>query len=303
MLLFGLLISSCIVMSDFSLSRLLFSAVFCLSAVHASAENSSAVNPVNSEMLQFSRKILEAQRNEIQILSKAISGKRVWYAGFAMDSRSSAFRGDIELVKRGLQQVRPDLLSFRLSNDVPGTTMSVPLAVLPHLERISSDLAALSKPEDVLIVVLSSHGLPNLLSVNIANKDYGPVLAHYLKANFDRFDKTPTLIIISSCFSGSMIPQLKSPNRIILTASAADKVSWGCQPLAENTFFIDALFKAAFDPALPLTQIFEKTRLAVARKEEIQQLQPSNPQMYVGENMKRIADLPLQLWLKNSALP
>ncbi|MBC3934786.1 C13 family peptidase [Undibacterium rugosum] len=294
-------------MPAFTFSRFvriaILSAILSLGTLHASADNASLVNPVNNELLQFSRKILEAQRNEIQILSKAVSGKRVWYAGFAMDSRSSAFRGDIELVKRDLQQIRPDLLSFRLSNGVPGATMSVPLAVLPHMERVSSDLATLSKPEDVIILVLSSHGLPNLLSVNIANQDYGPVLVHYLKTNFDRFDKTPTLIILSSCFSGSMIPQLKSPNRIILTASAADKVSWGCQPLAENTFFIDALFNTAFDPALSLTQIFEKTKQAVIQKEESQQLQPSNPQMYVGENMKRIADLPLQLWLKNSTLP
>ena len=47
----------------------------------------------------------------------------------------------------------------------------------------------------------------------------------------------PTVLIISACYSGSLIPTLSGPNRMIITAARSDRSSFGCQEENEFTFF------------------------------------------------------------------
>ncbi len=47
----------------------------------------------------------------------------------------------------------------------------------------------------------------------------------------------PTVVIVSSCYSGQFVPALAAPNRMILSASRADRTSFGCGEADRYTFF------------------------------------------------------------------
>jgi hypothetical protein len=86
---------------------------------------------------------------------------------------------------------------------------------------------------------------------------------------------------------------LESPNRIILTAAAKTKTSYGCQPLSNNTFFVDELFGDNFDARLSLKGNFEAASKRIQIREADMKLVPSEPQIYIGEKMKALIELPL----------
>jgi len=47
----------------------------------------------------------------------------------------------------------------------------------------------------------------------------------------------PTVVIVSSCYSGQFVPALAAPNRMILTAARRDRTSFGCGESDRYTFF------------------------------------------------------------------
>jgi hypothetical protein len=65
------------------------------------------------------------------------------------------------------------------------------------------------------------------------------------------------VIVISACYSGGFIPALKDERTLIMTASRADRVSFGCSEEADFTYFGDALFAQALNQTDDLQQAFK----------------------------------------------
>ena len=101
------------------------------------------------------------------------------------------------------------------------------------------------------------------------------------------------MIIISACYSGSLIGDLRAPDRIIITAARADRSSFGCAPDSRHTFFGDAEMHAFGQQDRSLRQVFAVIRDDVARMESGERYQPSKPQVWVGANMTDLYDAPL----------
>ena len=107
------------------------------------------------------------------------------------------------------------------------------------------------------------------------------------------------VVIVSACFSGYFILPFSDDNTVVLTAAAADKTSFGCEPQRDWTFFGDALFNHAlrggeslvdgFDEALVTISKWENDMhanwqaLSASQRAQQQEPQPSNPQKNVGE--------------------
>lgn len=254
----------------------------------------------SKESFEKSNAIRTAIKEKNQAAAKAITGPRLWYAGFGLEGSSKAFAGDVKLTADRLKALYPDLISYVAYNDQTVEQMQVPLATLTGIENTTFEIGKLANPQDMAVIMMSSHGNEHILGLKLDGEYYGPITDNYLEINLRKLKQMPTLIIISACHSGSMIPRLKAENRIILTAAAADKVSYGCQPLSENTFFIDALMGKAPDPSMSLNQLFVKLKDDIAAREKKEKLAPSEPQMFVGEKMKKFADLPISAWLKSS---
>lgn len=141
---------------------------------------------------------------------------------------------------------------------------------------------------DLVVVMFTSHGTPGALAQKTPEQVNGNLipaagLRQFLKGAED--DKQ--VIILQACFSGSLIKELRAPNRIIMTAAAADRPSFGCQPKASNTWFIES-FNTALAQGKTWAEVFALTKSIVTAKERAEGMPPSNPQVFVGADMKDV---------------
>jgi hypothetical protein len=95
----------------------------------------------------------------------------------------------------------------------------------------------------------------------------------------------PSVIVMSACYSGLFVPALAGDNRIVMTASRADRTSFGCGELDHYTFFDDCFLRA-----LPMSGDFpglgNLVQQCVAfREQQMKAAPPSEPQVSVGSNV------------------
>src|SRR5258706_523785 len=104
------------------------------------------------------------------------------------------------------------------------------------------------------------------------------------------------VIVVSACYSGGYIEPLRDDNSIVITASAAERTSFGCETGRDFTYFGEAYFRDALARTRSFTQAFELAKSTVAKREAEEKLVASLPQMWVGpaiaERLKKTADAP-----------
>ena len=99
------------------------------------------------------------------------------------------------------------------------------------------------------------------------------------------------IIVVSACYSGGYIDPLKDDFTLVLTASATDRTSFGCGTESNATYFADALFQHALRFEDSFVKAFEQARERIAAREHEQKVSPpSDPQMFIGDEM--VAKLP-----------
>jgi len=101
----------------------------------------------------------------------------------------------------------------------------------------------------------------------------------------------PTVVVVSACHSGVFLtPAMRQPNRVVLTAAAADRVSFGCGAGDRFTYYDQCLLQQ-FDGAATWGQLAQATRVCVQNLEKSMGIRtPSQPQIFVGS---AVADLRL----------
>lgn len=258
------------------------------------------LTPENPQAQQTSLVLARSQTEQLVAQSKAMSGPKLWFAGFGFHSGSKAFRGDVLLTERRLRAQYPQTLAFMFDNALHTENIETPFAHLGALSDTVKEIAHQVKKGDVVTIMLSTHGYTRLLATQIGGRDYASIMDYHLATALAPLKDVPTILIISACYSGSLIPALKNENRIILTASAETKVSYGCQPLAQNTFFIDALFGEQHDATHSLINEFNLARGRIAIREKEKKLDASDPQIFIGEKMKDLAAKPMYAWLTST---
>ncbi|MBV9152876.1 MAG: hypothetical protein JO204_13980 [Alphaproteobacteria bacterium] len=102
--------------------------------------------------------------------------------------------------------------------------------------------------------------------------------------------RVPTVVIVSSCYSGSFARgAMAAPNRIILTAARADRPSFGCQADRTYTVFDECLL-AALARARLWRAVFDGSVGCVRQREAQLHVLPSEPQHFFGA---KVRDLPV----------
>jgi Peptidase C13 family len=101
------------------------------------------------------------------------------------------------------------------------------------------------------------------------------------------------VIIVSACYSGSLIPALQAPRRIIIAAARADRSSFGCDASSRHTFFGSAELLGFAEPHRSLHQVFAAIRQDVTRMERAERYRASEPQVFVGSEMTGLYEAPL----------
>jgi hypothetical protein len=130
-------------------------------------------------------------------------------------------------------------------------------------------LAERSGPEDLVFIYLTSHGThEHELVLDQPRMELADLPADELAAVLTPLKNRDKVIVISACYSGGFIPALKDERTLIMTASRADRVSFGCSEEADFTYFGDALFAQALNQTDDLKQAFELAQLHVAEREQ-----------------------------------
>ena len=207
----------------------------------------------------------------------------LYFVGFAGDAHQDVFLREMRSVGK-LFEDRFDTKkrSVLLINN-PATVGTMPLAnshnLLAALDQVRNRM---DPDEDVLFLFLSSHGDPDVLSVN-----FKPLRLNNLKAKDLRYllDKSRIkwrVVIVSACYSGSFIDDLKDENSLIITAARHDRPSFGCSHENDFTYFGRAYFDKALRDTFSFTDAFASAVEMVTFWEKSEDLQPSQPQIHVG---------------------
>jgi hypothetical protein len=92
----------------------------------------------------------------------------------------------------------------------------------------------------------------------------------------------PTVVIVSSCYSGQFVRTLAAPNRMILTAARPDRTSFGCGESDRYTFF-DTCVLQNFTGAGDFPDLARNVIACVAAREKKDKVAPpSEPQLSMG---------------------
>ncbi len=246
------------------------------------------VEPVmlSEEALYAQPRLLDDMLSQLQ---KGVFGETHWYfMGVAGAGYQDVFKTEVESTQRQFDTRFGTLgRSLALINNA-NTQATLPIASRTSIARALARVGQQMGSDDVLFLFMTSHGNQNVFE--LANDPIGlnSLNPQWLRETLDRSNIRWRVLVISACYSGSFIPALQSPNTIIITASAADKPSFGCSTEADYTYFGRAFFAEAMRDQSSLAAAFDVAKKSIRKREKEAGYPPSNPQMQVGANIATI---------------
>jgi hypothetical protein len=165
-----------------------------------------------------------------------------------------------------------------------GRSAGLPKGSLTSLTLVLARIAELMDPaEDVLVLYSTSHGAQVGLAYHEGDSGYGILAPSRLGSVLGELGIRRRIVLLSACYSGVFVPFLRSPDTAIVTAASAERTSFGCQADNDWTFFGDALVNNALRKPQPLAEASAEASQAIAGWEATFGLQPSLPQVAIGE--------------------
>jgi hypothetical protein len=207
----------------------------------------------------------------------------LYFLGFGGYAAEPVFRREVEHAKQ-IVDARLDTRgrSLLLIND-PTTLDQFPIASISNLRIALKGLAAkMDRAEDVLFLYLTSHGSENLLAVDFEPLRLNELDPAELREMLDESGIRWRVLVVSACHSGSFVDALKAEGTLVMTASAADRASFGCASENEYTYFGEALFRDAFARTRSFTKAFSIAAQRISEREHEDHETPSQPQISVG---------------------
>ena len=83
---------------------------------------------------------------------------------------------------------------------------------------------------------------------------------------------------------------LRDERTVVITASAADRTSFGCSDDRHLTYFGEAFYRDALPSASSLRLAFEAAREAIAKREAAEGIRESLPQAHFGALIEKKLD-------------
>jgi hypothetical protein len=207
----------------------------------------------------------------------------IYFVGFAGYASQNVFMKEVQAVEK-LFDDRFDTTgrSMLLINNRT-TVQDTPIANGSNLWYGLSTIGRILDPEeDVLVLFLTSHGSKDRLSVDFWPLQPDDLTASDLREMLDGSGIKWRIIVVSACYSGSFIDDLRTDHSLIITASHEDKKSFGCGNEFDFTYFGGAYFDRALRETFSFSDAFDKAARYIEQRESDEGLTPSQPQIDVG---------------------
>lgn len=240
--------------------------------------------------------LLAAQR---EALRPAVSGRTNIYAIAVAASGTQALfaREALEALRATRAHFGQDSRGGVLLSNGAVDLLRSPLATRGNIAAAAEAIGAVADPKrDVVFLYLASHGSPTaeLASDLPSYQSVQAISAASTAAALRKARLARRIVVVSACYAGTWIPALADDNTVIITASATDRTSFGCDDSRRLTVFGEAFLENLATPDLSLRDAFERAKRKIADAERAEGLTPSLPQVYVGRNM-------MSLWTTSGA--
>jgi hypothetical protein len=204
-----------------------------------------------------------------------------YFLGFGSDADQDVFMNEVLYARQLFDRLYDTRgRSIALINN-PKTKKELPLASFTNLRITLQHLGRrLNSEEDILFLFLTSHGSRD----HVLSVDYWPlplkgISSTALAGMLEESGIKWRVIIISACYSGGFIDDLKNDHTLIITSSSATRPSFGCGEADELTYFGKAFFKDQLNQGIGLLQAFSGAVTLVQRREAARKLKASGPQL------------------------
>lgn len=252
----------------------------------AEARDATLPGPASEEALAAQPRLLDDTLSDLEDERPGVTD--LYFVGFAPDATEDVFRKDVVAARELFdQRFDTDGRSVTLINN-PRTVLDVPLATVSNLRETLNELGATIDPDgDVVLLFLESHGDRNYrLAADFPPLDLEDLTPQTLRDMLDDAGIKWRIVIVSACYSGGYVEPLRDDHTLVMTASAADRTSFGCGTDSDATFFSEALFGQALRYERSFLKAFEQARRSIAEREKQENMSPpSDPQLFVGSAM------------------
>ncbi len=247
-----------------------------------------AISPRSASDWQRSEQLWSEQLNQVPAQADNTRAPRLWVLAAGLHDNSKAFEGDVLAMQEALSRLNPNAVVLTLNNPHAGGELKRPFGTPDNLRRALQTMGSRMRSGDTALVFISTHGHINRLAVAAGNQELPAMTGQDLNQMLAPLVPHATGVIVSACHSGSLIPALRSPNRWVMTAAAADRNSFGCNFHGKQTFFVQALLKNMDEADNDLPSWSAATNKTVLMMEQAQRLSPhSNPQLWIGPSMQQ----------------
>lgn len=144
--------------------------------------------------------------------------------------------------------------------------------------------------EDIGLVFLTAHGGPDELATYVPGLASRNLSSAEVAAALDASGIRHAIIVISACYSGSFVDDLAGPTRLVLTASAADRSSFGCSDSNTFTDWGSAMFASGLQDSLDFRVAARGALKSVGEQETARGLELSLPQISEGADIGAVID-------------
>jgi Peptidase C13 family len=241
----------------------------------------------SEEILELQGGLLQTHLARVQPQRPAIAD--LYFVGFAPYAGEDVFRKELDVIHPLMdQRFDTNGRSIRLVNHA-GTLRDYPIATVSNLRRTLAAVATrMDREQDILVLYVTTHGSRNaVLATDLPPLRLYNIDPPTLKSLLDEAGIRNRVLVISACYSGTFIEPLRAPDTLIMTASTADRPSFGCGTESDFTYFGDAIFNQALRRTVSFEEAFAQALPAIQAREAAEGFEASMPQMAVGNEIRQ----------------
>jgi hypothetical protein len=263
------------------------------------AEDPASYARLDEDTLYQQRELLERELTAVTPGRPGVID--VFFIGVAGYGSQNVFMKEVKAVSELFRQRFGAAGKAVLLINNRGNPRAAPLASVTSLRAALARVAALmNKDEDLLFLFLTSHGSEDhRFSLDLGSVKFHELDPTRLRRLLDESGIKYRVVVVSACYSGGFVDALKNENTLVITASAANRNSFGCSNEADWTYFGKAYFDEALRNTFSFSKAFELARPIIVEREREEQFTPSEPQMALGRAIEsKLARLEKQLEAK-----